>query len=387
MRRRKSAVVKKDNENADRVLEESTPRKDFNSITMKEGGMAHLFGKALVKKFKLLDDLNQSAVFTIRKSTNNSKSRGSPKKSQDNKPRVSSPDDVSGCLDRTPSPGANSSAPSPTPPSLKNVTPRDRRDGPEEMSLYGEFIILTTVNALLVDNINFAYQVSQTDFTDVTGSSLFSGNINRLKALAAEQIFLRYFDPKDGTPYHMVQYLVEAIQAAEEALRHYKGEGLGSSDKVNEYGVALQNFHLGYLKETYARRLSTKASVDTFHEVCRDMTEGKFQAEARDHFHKAHTHFEDVNHLKGMYIAKKHEVALLEASLAGNIDASDREYKRARRKLQDSKSDYQSYVADYGYQHCCHVPRLHGDVWSLLTEVVVNYHKKDLFREPRRSEK
>jgi len=54
------------------------------------------------------------------------------------------------------------------------------------MSLYGEFIIYTTVNALLVDNINFAYQVSQTDFTDVTGSSLFAGNIGRLKALAAE---------------------------------------------------------------------------------------------------------------------------------------------------------------------------------------------------------
>ena len=61
MLRRKSAIVKKDNENADRVLEESTPRKDFNSMTMKEGGVGHVFnvfGKALAKKFKLLDDLN-----------------------------------------------------------------------------------------------------------------------------------------------------------------------------------------------------------------------------------------------------------------------------------------------------------------------------------------
>ena len=149
------------------------------------------------------------------------------------------------------------------------------------MSLYGEFIILTTVNALLVDNINFAYLVSVTDFTDVTGSSLFSGNINRLKALAAEQIFLRYFDPKDpDQTYHMVQYVVEAIQAAEEALRHYKGEGLGGSEKVNVYGMALQHFHLGFLKETYAARLSDPRSIDAFYDFCKDMTEAKFNAQA-----------------------------------------------------------------------------------------------------------
>ena len=88
-----------------------------------------------------------------------------------------------------------------------------------------------------------------------------------------------------------------------------------------------------------------------------------------------------------MYIAKKHEVKLLEASRASNTDASDSVYTRARRVLQESKSDYQRYVAEFGYKHCCHVPRLHGDEWSLLTEVVVNYHKSNLFDEPKRAKK
>ena len=54
------------------------------------------------------------------------------------------------------------------------------------MSSKDKFIIYTTVNALLVDNVNFAYQVSQTDFSGSASSVLFLGNINRLKALAAE---------------------------------------------------------------------------------------------------------------------------------------------------------------------------------------------------------
>lgn len=118
----------------------------------------------------------------------------------------------------------------------KSVNSRDK------INLQGEFIIYTVVNALLVDNVTFAYQVSQTDFSSIEGSFLFLGNITRLKALACEQIFVRYFEAKDPETYNVVSYLMEAIRLTREAKKFYHGE----LDR-NEYGLGLQCFHMGYL--------------------------------------------------------------------------------------------------------------------------------------------
>ena len=63
-----------------------------------------------------------------------------------------------------------------------------------------------------MDDFTFAYQISSTNFEGIAGSILFRGNILRLKALSAEQIFVRYYDPKDTeNSFELVAYLIEAI--------------------------------------------------------------------------------------------------------------------------------------------------------------------------------
>ena len=53
------------------------------------------------------------------------------------------------------------------------------------MSLYGQYVIYGTANAILMDDFTFAYYVSSTNFESLT-SVLFNANIRRFKALAAE---------------------------------------------------------------------------------------------------------------------------------------------------------------------------------------------------------
>jgi len=96
------------------------------------------------------------------------------------------------------------------------------------MNTFGEFLVYSVVNALLIEEVNFAYRVCSTDFASVTASILFAGNMGRFKALAAELIFQRYFDPKEPDSLQLVSYLIEAINAAREALELYSGEKDGS---------------------------------------------------------------------------------------------------------------------------------------------------------------
>jgi len=113
MLRRKSAMVK--NQENTTPLEHTSQMNANASATMKlpKESLADRLGKALAKQVKQLHDLNQSAVFTLRKSSN--VSRSSPKGSQLNMPqRFSSIQDES--ADRTPSPGADSSTFGPSPP-------------------------------------------------------------------------------------------------------------------------------------------------------------------------------------------------------------------------------------------------------------------------------
>ena len=71
---------------------------------------------------------------------------------------------------------------------------------------------------------------------------MFCGNILRLKALAAEQIFLRYFDANEvENSFPVVAYIVEAIHSATEALKYYTGEidCVPGASHANNYGLGL----------------------------------------------------------------------------------------------------------------------------------------------------
>lgn len=137
------------------------------------------------------------------------------------------------------------------------------------MTLYGQFVIYAAAITYLMDDFSFAYQISSTNFEGISNSVLFRGNILRLKALSAEQIFVQYYDPKE--PENSFQrvgaFLMEAIQSAREALQQYQAES-----KINDYGVALQRFHLGYLYEKYASHLSSPIARETYEEECRNMS-------------------------------------------------------------------------------------------------------------------
>ena len=109
------------------------------------------------------------------------------------------------------------------------------------MTPWGKFIIYTAVLSYLMDDVTFAYQVSSTNFESIAGSILFSGNICRLKALSAEQIYLRYIDKKDSEKrFAVMAYIIEAISSAKEALSFYRGEFNGEHVGFeNKYGMGL----------------------------------------------------------------------------------------------------------------------------------------------------
>lgn len=85
--------------------------------------------------------------------------------------------------------------------------------------------------------------------------------------------------------------------------------------------------------------------------------------------------FEKTNHLKGMYMAKQYEEDLSHISL-DNIDINHGSVTKKEMSAQQLRQDYFNWIKKYDYKHCCHIPRQHGDVISLITEIVDN-NKKD----------
>ena len=119
----------------------------------------------------------------------------------------------------------------------------------------------------------------------------------------------------------------------------------------------------------------------TYQDICGDMTEAKFRAKARDYFRLAYSNFDDMVHLKGMYLAKMHEAHLYEVN--DNMNDDSRFVKqRALKMAIRLRGDYFDHVKRYGYTHCCHIPRQHGDQISLLTEIVEQNKKMALFKAP-----
>jgi len=70
-------------------------------------------------------------------------------------------------------------------------------------------------------------------------------------------------------------------------------------------------------------------------------------------------------HLKGLYLAKRHEANLL-SEKGSHDEAQSLAMKFAQRHCRD----YSKHVKTYGFASCCHIPRQHGEVISLLTEIV-----------------
>ena len=116
------------------------------------------------------------------------------------------------------------------------------------------------------------------------------------------------------------------------------------------------------------------------------MTATKFREEAIDFFKKAYNYFDEMMHLKGMYLSKRHEESLYEVPLDhdGENDVAFVK-KRAKKMYQMNRRDYFEHIKKYGYKSCCYIPRHHGEEISLLTEIVEENKKQPLFKTPNRA--
>ena len=132
----------------------------------------------------------------------------------------------------------------------------------EKMTIQGRFIVLYAVNMILQADYEYVLRICSTNFSYIANTSLFEGNILRLKSIACEQIF----KIKDETSNkeeedsenqkQIISMLFMAIDSARNGLSIYQSDN--HTKKVeNIYGIALQNFQIGYLLKTYASKLCT----------------------------------------------------------------------------------------------------------------------------------
>lgn len=146
------------------------------------------------------------------------------------------------------------------------------------MSVCGKFILLTAANSFLGKDYDYCMQICKTNFTRVTGSSLFDGNLQRFKALSLMSIV--NLETAQNTPMNKY-YLNEKIEKVSDhklmiskALRAIKQsadifskcqtvEKSGEKHLKNYHGLALAEFMSGYLYANYMDILSEPAKEDT----------------------------------------------------------------------------------------------------------------------------
>lgn len=115
------------------------------------------------------------------------------------------------------------------------------------------------------------------------------------------------------------------------------------------------------------------------------MTMQKFKERAIEHYKMAYSNFDQMVHLKGMYLAKKHEAELYEVQeYDDGEDDIDIVKTRAKKMASRLRRDYFEHVKKFGYDSICYIPRHHGDQISLLTEIVEQNKRSPLFRTPSR---
>jgi len=97
---------------------------------------------------------------------------------------------------------------------------------------------------------------------------------------------------------------------------------------------------------------------------------------AIEHFENAYEYFQPYNHLKGMYLAKKH---IFHMSDMKEILVDEVKHLR---------DEYKKYWVDVGLIHSVYIPREHGDEISLLTELVLDCHEEavNLFPVPNKDD-
>ena len=107
------------------------------------------------------------------------------------------------------------------------------------------------------------------------------------------------------------------------------------------------------------------------------MSEVKFRKEARENFKKAFKNFDEIGHLKGMYLSKQHEAQL--------YDEQDSKKQHVLRMILRYRHDYFEHIKEHGSEcSCSHIPRHHGEEISLLTEIVTQNKKQDISRKPKK---
>ena len=110
--------------------------------------------------------------------------------------------------------------------------------------------------------------------------------------------------------------LLDAIEAVQNAISIFSkafDNSLRLKVRSNSYGLALAEFQYGYLLRTYAGDLLADAENEQLSERLANLqlsSKSQCDREALKHFEKAFTNFEQLNHLMGMYLSKKHLLAL-----------------------------------------------------------------------------
>ena len=138
----------------------------------------------------------------------------------------------------------------------------------EEMTIPGRFILLYAANIFISGDYEYCLSICKHNFSFFTNTSLFEGNILRFKSLAAERLFQynnAYPNPQERSSFvdrsqqfKQMENLFLSIESAKNALEIYRDRISQGDPCPNHYGMALQQYQLGYLYDKYADILSSE---------------------------------------------------------------------------------------------------------------------------------
>ena len=103
---------------------------------------------------------------------------------------------------------------------------------------------------------------------------------------------------------------------------------------------------------------------------------------ALEHYDNAFSCFKEINHLFGLYQAKKREASLLEY-LSNSLEPAEKTElniketarEEAKRQLEIQEKRFREYIAVNGTKNCPYIERAHGEEIALLTEIVYSNNR------------
>ena len=142
---------------------------------------------------------------------------------------------------------------------------------------------------------------------------------------------------------------------------------VGTIKKSIYYGTALMLYHLGYLYKKYANVLpSNSNNIQDMVDSYAVETSEQSLSKAKSYFLEAAELFTtQLNHIKGIQLTKQH--------LAELYDENSEERKNAETEAKKYKELFTNFVHENGLMSCVHLPRMSGEDFSLLTEIVKMY--------------